>query len=117
LGLDYRVWSSAEIDWILQRNIQFLEDYLRCDPASAAGFVDPAIKAVIEAKPGILLGDLLDGPGLVPKPDEIYLLIATGGVYVDLGAAAIVERSRFASSPMRKLLAHTNARIARWRTA
>jgi hypothetical protein len=91
LGLDYRVWSSAEIDWILQRNIQFLEDYLRCDPASAAGFVDPAIKAVIEAKPGILLGDLLDGPGLVPKPDEIYLLIATGGVYVDLGAAAIVE--------------------------
>ena len=91
LGLDYRVWASAEIDWILQRNIQFLEDYLRCDPASAAGFVDPAIKGVIEAKPGILLRDLLDGPGLVPKPEEIYLLIATGGVYVDLSAAAIVE--------------------------
>ena len=55
LGLDYRVWSSAEINWILQRNLQFLEDYLRCDPAGAAGFVDPAIKAAIEAKPGILL--------------------------------------------------------------
>ena len=91
LGLDYRVWSSAEINWILQRNLQFLEDYLRCDPASAAEFVDPAIKAAIEAKPGILLRELLERAGGVPKPDEIYVLIATGGVYVDLSAAAIVE--------------------------
>lgn len=91
LDLDYRVWSSAEINWILQRNLQFLEDYLRCDPASAAGFVDPAIKAAIEATPGILLRELLERAGSAPKPDEIYLLIATGGVYVDLSAAAIVE--------------------------
>jgi len=28
-GLYYRVRSSAEIDWVFQRNIQFLEDYLR----------------------------------------------------------------------------------------
>jgi putative transposase len=33
LGLDYRVWSSAEINWNLQRNLTFVEDYLRCDPA------------------------------------------------------------------------------------
>src|SRR5271157_3621966 len=45
LGLDYRVWSSAEINWNLQRNLTFLEDYLRCDPAGSAGFVDPAIMA------------------------------------------------------------------------
>ena len=91
LGLDYRVWSSAEINWNLQRNLTFLEDYLRCDPAGSAGFVDPAIKAAIEAKPGILLHELLDSAGGVPKTDEIYLLIATGGAYVDLSAAAIVE--------------------------
>ena len=29
LGLYYRVRSSAEIDWVFQRNLQFLEDYLR----------------------------------------------------------------------------------------
>ena len=69
----------------------FLEDYLRCDPAGSAGFVDPAIKAAIEAKPGILLLRTVGGARGVPKPDEIYLLIATGGVYVDLSAAAIVE--------------------------
>jgi len=91
LGLDYRVWSSAKINWILQRNLLFLEDYLRCDPASTAGFVDPRIKAAIEAKPGILLRELFERADGVPKPDEIYLLIATGGVYVDLSAAAIAE--------------------------
>jgi len=31
LGLYYRVRSSSEINWIFQRNIQFLEDYLRDD--------------------------------------------------------------------------------------
>jgi transposase InsO family protein len=91
MGLDYRVWSSAEINWILQRNFQFLEDYFRYDPASAVGFVDPAIKAAIEAKPGILLSELLERAGAALKADEIYLLIATGGVYVDLSAAVIVE--------------------------
>jgi putative transposase len=93
-GLDYRVWSSAEINWTLQRNLLFLEDYLRCDAASAAGFVDPAIRAAVAAKPGILLRELLERAGAVPKPDEIYLLIASGGVYVDLSAAVIAEPER-----------------------
>src|SRR6267378_7924559 len=31
LGLYYLVRSSREIDWVFQRNIQFLEDYLRVD--------------------------------------------------------------------------------------
>ena len=60
LGFDYRVWSSDEINWILQRNLQFLDDYLRCDPLGAAVFVDPAIKTVVEETPGILLRDLLE---------------------------------------------------------
>jgi len=31
LGLDFRVWSSASIDWTLQQNLEFLEDYFRYD--------------------------------------------------------------------------------------
>ena len=81
VGLEYRVWSSAEINWTLQRNLLFLEDYLRCDPASAAGFVSPAIKAAIDAKPGILLCELLEDTDNATKRDEIYFLIATGAVY------------------------------------
>jgi putative transposase len=91
LSLSYRVWSSAGINWTLQRNLQFLDDYIRCDPATVAGFADPAIKAKIAANPGILLHELLEGASGAAKCDEIYLLIASGGVYVDLTAAAIAE--------------------------
>ena len=36
LGLDYRVWSSTRVNWKLQRNLQFLDDYLRYDSESTA---------------------------------------------------------------------------------
>ena len=52
LGLDYRVWSSAEINWILQRNLQFLEDYLRCDPASCGGICRPGHQGCDRSKAG-----------------------------------------------------------------
>ena len=50
-----------------RRNLTFLEDYLRCDPAASAGFVDPAIKAAVEAKPGILLQRTVGQGRGVPK--------------------------------------------------
>jgi hypothetical protein len=93
-GLYYRIRSSAEINWVLQRNLQFLEDYLRCDCTSVTGFVDQAIRTVVQAEPGILLRDLLEQVRNVAKQDDIYLLIASGGIYVDLGAVAIVEPER-----------------------
>jgi putative transposase len=93
-GLYYRVRSSAEINWVLQRNLLFLEDYLRFDHASVTGFVDRAIKAVVQMEPGILLRDVLARVKDVANHDDMYLLIASGEVYVDLGAAAIVEPER-----------------------
>jgi transposase InsO family protein len=91
LGLDYKVWSSAQVQWILQRNLQFLEDYMRFDSADTANFVNPLIKAAVQAEPGILLQKLLQELRGVVEPDEVYLLIATGGIYMDLSAAAIAE--------------------------
>jgi putative transposase len=88
------VRSSEEIDWVLQRNLQFLEDYLRFDHASVDGFVDQAVKAAVLTNPGILLSDLLERAKDVAKRDDIYLLIASGEIYVDLGAAAMVEPER-----------------------
>jgi putative transposase len=93
-GLYYRVRSSEEINWILQRNLQFLEDYLRFDCDSVAGFADQAIKAAVQAEPGILLSDLLERAKDVAKRDDAYLLIASGEIYVDLAAAVIVEPER-----------------------
>lgn len=93
-GLYYRVRSSAEINWTLQRNLQFLEDYLRFDCASVTGFVGQAIKATVNAEPGMLLSDLFERAKDVAKRDNVYLLIASGEVYVDLDAAAVVEPER-----------------------
>ena len=91
LGLNYTVWSSAHVDWILQRNLQFLEDYMRFDSADITRFANPSLKAVIEAEPGIFLQQLLERTRGVVEPDEVYLLIASGQIYVDLSAGAIAE--------------------------
>ena len=104
-GLYYRVRSSADINWILQRNLQFLEDYLRFDGVSVAGFVDEAIKTAVRAEPGILLSEVLQRVKRVAKHDDVYLLLASGEVYVDLCAAPIVEPE--------KVRVFANAEIAR----
>lgn len=91
LGLDYRVWSSAKVNWNLQRNLQFLEDYLRCDPGSTARPVNVAIKTIIEAEAGILLLDLLERVRGVVESDVIYSLIASGEVYVNLSEIVLAE--------------------------
>jgi hypothetical protein len=90
IGLYYRVRSSHEINWVLQRNLHFLEDYLRFDRASVVGFADQDINAVVQAQPGILLSDLLEQAKGVNR-DDIFLLIAAGEIYVDLRAAPIAE--------------------------
>jgi hypothetical protein len=62
-GLYYRVRSSAEINWELQRNLRFLEDYLRADnPQNLVS--EPArlsIKSLLTAHPGMTLGELSGG--------------------------------------------------------
>ena len=50
-------------------------------------FANPAIKTAVEAEPGIFLHELLEKVRGVTDADEIYLLMATGCVYVDLAAA------------------------------
>jgi transposase InsO family protein len=93
-GLYYRVRSSEEINWILQRNLQFMDDYLRFDCASVERFTDHAIKIAVQAEPGIRLSDLLERAKNVAERDDVYLLIASGELYVDLAAAVIVEPER-----------------------
>ena len=107
LGLFYRVRSSAEIDWVLQRNLRFLADYLRADappPEEAAALV----RTLVTRQPGLrldaLLG-LLAAAGISPSisggagvtgisSDAVYALVAHGRVYVDLRAAPLAEPDR-----------------------
>jgi hypothetical protein len=92
LGLYYRVRSSAEIDWVFQRNIQFLEDYLRVDsPAISTASCESAM-AHVSAMYGLSLEGLLR-LNTIP-PDDIFAMIAANILYVDLRAAPLAEPSQ-----------------------
>jgi putative transposase len=93
LGLFYAVRSSAEIDWVLQRNLRFLEDYLRADcPDVEEQIREDIIHRVVEM-PGGTLDELLREIG-ERHSDSIYRLIAVGQIYCDLSLVPLAEPRR-----------------------
>ena len=90
-GLYYRVRSSRDINWVFQRNIQFLEDYLRADSSGPATAVREAVLALVSTRPGLTLSDLFDASEKVTDRDDVYWMIALGPLHVDLAASALVE--------------------------
>jgi len=93
LGLFYAVRSSAEIDWALQRNLRFIEDYLREDCPDAPEPLREEIVRQVSRNPGITLDDLLRAMG-EKHSDSIYRLIAIGDLYCDLSMSPLAEPRR-----------------------
>jgi transposase InsO family protein len=91
LGLYYRVRSSAEIDWTFQRNIQFLEDYWRFGDGDLVSSNRDTIQAEVAASPGFLLSELFSKIKDFVTRDDVYRLIATGDLFVDLYAASLMQ--------------------------
>ena len=56
--------------------------------------MNSAVIGAIEKEPGIDLLNLLERTRGVAEPDEIYMLIASGAIYVDLNVAPIAEPER-----------------------
>lgn len=94
LGLYYRVRSSAEIDWTFQRNIQFLDDYLRADQLTIPARNCEIAQATTGAISGIHLDELLQLTRERISADTIFSMIAANILYVDLYAAPLAEPSR-----------------------
>lgn len=91
LGLGFKVQSSAEINWIEVRNIEFLSDYLdeRCPPAN-----EEKVARIREAMTGqawVTLKQLLD-EGC--EGDAIYKMIVDGMLYFDLDNQLLAEPER-----------------------
>ena len=93
LGLFYRVRSSAEIDWVFQRNMLFLEDYLRADCPPVSQEIRAVLLALVTDQPGIALDELLRSAVGI-NSDDIYSLIASEQLCVDVCAAPLVEPER-----------------------
>jgi transposase InsO family protein len=94
LGLYYRVRSSAEIDATLQRNILFLEDYLRGGSDSISFDGRDLVKAFVSTMPGLSLAALMEHTEGKVTRDTIFGMIATGWLGVDLRCAPLADPSR-----------------------
>ena len=94
-GFSYLLRSSAEIDWTFQRNVLFLEDYLRAERLEVCPETVTCFQSLTAAQPGISLSTLLT---LARQhdlaADLLYILIVTDKLYVDLSAAALAEPER-----------------------
>ncbi|MFN6495751.1 MAG: integrase [Nostoc sp. DedQUE01] len=91
-GFDFQLWSNAKINWTLQRNLEFLEDYYKNDLSFQLDDNYNIVTSLVEAHPGISLAKLLDYKGV--NADHIYSLIATEKIYVDLTAYLLVEADK-----------------------
>jgi transposase InsO family protein len=108
-GFYYRVRCSSEINWSFQRNAEFLEDYLRSDSQVIAEKTYAFIIEQVTAKPGISLRELFERTVGVATRDDVFMMIATGGVYVDLKDVPLVEFDRVCVFPNRDVAtAHIN---------
>ena len=94
LGLYYRARSSAGIDWTFQRNIQFLDDYLRVDPSTNSTTGQEKVRAYVSAVPGLTLDRLLQLTQGNVSADVIFGMIAANVLYVNLHAAPLAEPSQ-----------------------
>jgi transposase InsO family protein len=90
LRLYYRIVSSAAIDWTLQRNLVFLEDYYRATDSAVGDEAERELLILTSSEPGINLTKL-SNTTQAAKRDDIFQLIAQGKLYVNLSAAPLAE--------------------------
>jgi putative transposase len=88
LGLAYRVRSSTELSPTLIQNLAFLEDYWLV-PAHVAPEVRARVLERVQREPGITLEVLLATEAGI-RAQEVYALLASEQIYVDLTAAPLV---------------------------
>jgi len=93
-GLSFRIRTSEEIDWTLQRNIRFLEDYLIGDKIDVSPTSKALVINLIAEKPGISLERLLN-VNLDFGADDIYHLLAQNEIYADIKATLITDFDKF----------------------
>jgi putative transposase len=94
-NLYYRLRSSSQIDWTYQRNIQFLEDYLRADAPLFNDRRCEIARSYLGKENALVLSELLErvrAAGITA--DEIYALIAAEQVCVDLSAVPLADPRR-----------------------
>jgi len=93
LGFSYRIWTAAEINPTLLRNIQILQDYFGADLNLVPAEVKTQIVEAVNSKLGLSFADLRQRCQTATA-DHFHLLIAHEGLYVDLAAVPLIDQTR-----------------------
>jgi len=88
-GLYYHVRSDASINWTLQQNLQFLDDYLRVDSTSISPRSREEVIVETVRQPGLRLSELIQRTKDVASRDAIHFMLAAGEIFADLSAAVV----------------------------
>lgn len=88
LGLYYQLRTDAEIDWTLQNNLQFLEDYFRGAFLTVEARQIALITSLVTEQPGISLAELIDRGC---QPDNIYTLLVQQQLEINLHQAILAQ--------------------------
>lgn len=102
-GFRHVVVSTAEFDRTQIRNTVFLEDYLDENTPQVSDEARQNVLSIVSNEPGITLSYLLERRFEAgATADDIYTLIATGTIYVNLSDEAFVNRDRVWVYPNRE---------------
>jgi transposase InsO family protein len=90
-GFSYEVLSTAEINRILVRNLEYLDDFYRDPDPKIPAEERKKVTGLIRERPGITIECLRQQLG-AEVMDALFALIIAQEVYVDLGAQLISEQ-------------------------
>ncbi len=93
-GLYYRIRSSGEINWNLQRNVEFLDDYYRGNSLNVPADILAKVLLHVKAAVGLTLEELFRRTSGAVSRDVIYTLIASGQLFVNLKDAPLTEPNK-----------------------
>lgn len=89
-GLSYAIRSSKENDWVLIRNLVFLQDYLDPNAQRPSQEVREIISNLFREKPWIKLVDLVRADPQL-SGDVIYKMIVDGDLYFNLRGSLLPD--------------------------
>lgn len=97
-GIRYTILSTASINRIYIRNIEFLDDYMRADALLIDSKALQFILSLVKGNHGIslheILAQILSADPPIAEADDVYSMIVRGDIYVDLRVEPLVERER-----------------------
>src|SRR5690625_7401536 len=79
-GLDFLVRSSSEINWILQRNLEFMEDYITADHIPEDQTIAKIKEAIISTH-DITILDLIQNAEVQFTTDQLYTILSNNNIY------------------------------------